>query len=320
MNKNSYFCILLLLILLSLPSIGQSSFSMMEYYPLPEGGTWNYRNTGDNELITARVVGTDVVNGTTVIRQDDGVGNTFSLTNDINGLRLHQFRTDFPSARIVFSPPIPMANAQANVGENLTSVGTADFIIPRAGSFPFKYTSTARIVAQEPVSVPFGEFNTIRLEFTFGLTGSINGTQIIDDSVTSIFSLAPGIGAVLDNEGELGKLELINTNTCDASYSQNTKTLRLPVVNVDTATHSATLRLVALDQDNIEFLLETAELTACKSDHTVVFDANTGKLLIPRVDIYNFGAKSGSVVNAEMVLVEGSNPFLFTLTVTEDAN
>ena len=86
------------------------------------------------------------------------------------------------------------------------------------------------------------------------------------------------------------------------------------------ATHSATLRLVALDQGNIGFLLETAELTACTSDHAVAFDASTGKLLIPRVDIYNFGAKSDTVVNAEMVLIEGSNPFLFTLTETEDAN
>ncbi len=319
MNKNYYSNILVLILLLSLPSVGQSDFSMMEYYPLPEGGAWSYRHTSENELFTARIAGTDVVNGTTVIRQNDGVGNIFSLTNDTNGLRLHQIETDFPSGRVVFNPPIPWANAQANIGENLTSTGTADFIVPRAGSFPLKYTSAAKIAVQEFVNVPFGEFNTLRLEFTFGLTGTVNGTQF-DNSVTSIVSLAAGIGIVLDNEGELGKLELIDTNTCNASYSQSTKILRLPVVNVGATVHSATLRLVSLDQGNIGFLLDAAELTTCTSDHAVTFNANTGKLMIPQVDIYSFGAISDSVVNAEMMLIEGSNPFLFTLTVTADAN
>lgn len=319
MNKSNYSRMLLFIVLLSLPSIGQSDFSMMEYYPLPEGGTWSYWNTGENKQITARVVGTDVVNGIAVIEQDDGAGNTLSLTNDANGLRLHQIRTDLFSARVVFNPPIPMANAQANLGENLTSTGTADFNIPRAGSFPFTYTSTAKIATQESINVPFGEFNTIRLELNYRMTGTANGTQV-DDTVTSILSLTPGIGIVLDNEGVLGNLELIDTNTCDASYSQNTRTLRLPVVNVGTATHSATLRLNTSDQGSVGFLLETAELTTCTSDHAVVFDANTSKLQIPKVDIYNFDAKSGSVFNAEMVLVEGSNPFLFTLTEPEDAN
>ncbi len=319
MNRNYYLRILLLIVLLSLPSIGQSGFSMMEYYPLPEGGTWSYRNTGDNELTTASVAGTDVVNGTTVIRQDDGVGNIFSFTNDTNGLRLHQIETDFPSSRVVFDPPAPWANAQANIGENLTSTGTANFIIPGAGSFPLKYTSAARIVVKELVNVPFGAFNTIRLEFTFGITGTINGTQF-DDSVTSIVSLAPGIGIVLDNEGELGALELIDTNICNAGYSQSMKVLRLPVVTVGTTAYSATLRLVDLDQGNVGFSLETTELTACTSDHTATFDPNVGKLSIPRVDIFNNGVKSAASVSAEMTLVEGSSPLLFIITTVENTD
>jgi hypothetical protein len=61
------------------------------------------------------------------------------------------------------------------------------------------------------VTVPYGTFDSIRLEFTFSLTGVVNGTTV-NETATSIFWLAPQIGIVRDDEEQFGVLELLSTN------------------------------------------------------------------------------------------------------------
>jgi len=318
MNKNYLIQTIFLPCLLSISLVCKADIPMLEYFPLPEGGGWNYLSSEDGEIITAKILGTDIVNGTTVIQLDNGPQGILSFTNDANGLRLHQIETDLFSGRVTFSPPIPLANAQASIGDNLRSSGTSEMTVPRAGSFSLAYTSTSKIATQEFVNVPFGNLNTIRLEFTFGLSGTINGISI-NDSVTSTLSLSPGVGVVLDNEGGV-LLRLTDTDACNASYSVNTQLLRLPIIVAGPTAYSATLKLTPLLQGKIGFVLETAVLTACTSGPTATFNAAAGTLIIPRLDIYNNSFKSGQPIRAEMKLVEGSNPITFSLIVTQDAN
>ena len=154
-------------------------FSTPDYFPLPAGGTWTYRLTPGNETVSTRVVGNRSVNGANTTLLDDGTGNLQANTNDANGLRLHLIEVDAPSATVTFSPPIRWANAVANIGDRLESNRNASFRVPGAGTFPLNYSSTSRILAEERITVLYGTFQTVRVVFSFRLTGMINGDTAI---------------------------------------------------------------------------------------------------------------------------------------------
>lgn len=100
----------------------------------------------------------------------------------------------------------------------------------------------------------------------------------------------------------------------DASYSYNTQNLTLPVVIVGNQKFRAALKHVPWDNSpiGIGFLLGAAELTTANSDTAVTFAPETGQVILPFVDLIQNGVSLGPV-NAEMELVPGTNPLLFSL-------
>ena len=207
-----------------------SAFPSADYFPLPDGAYWNYIDDDSFPYSTWVVSGTVTINGVPTKELADSNGDDFYFSNDANGIRLHRLGVPIASSTATFRPPIPMANATANIGDRLNSSGIADFWIPGVGTFPLNYTSTATIVAAERITVPAGTFDTIRHTLTFRLFGSIRGNPI-DETATSTLWLAPRIGVVKDYEVDLGTLRLVETNVVS----------KLPSVSIDYPTEGATL-------------------------------------------------------------------------------
>ena len=184
-----------------------SAFPVVDYLPLPDGATWVYNNGFSADVVS----GETTINGvpTKELLGDDGNSEFFS--NDSNGIRIHRIGLSLFSANTTFQPPIPLANAQANVGDRIISSGIAEFSVPGAGTFVLSYSSTATIAAAERITVPYGVFDTIRLAWTYTLVGNVQGTPI-NETGTSTLWLAPGIGIAKDDEQQLGVLELVSTN------------------------------------------------------------------------------------------------------------
>jgi cytochrome c5 len=92
-------------------------------------------------------------------------------------------------------------------------------------------------------------------------------------------------------------------------------TLKLPVVNVGSQKFNATLRLTPLTSSptGVGFVLENAALTTESSDTAATYDAASGKVLIPSVDVVQNGAVQDQVTNVELTLVPGSDPMTFNL-------
>ena len=186
------------------------AFPTVDYFPLPEGASWSYTRIPGNETIVSQVTGPNWVNGVWTTQFDGGTGDLFSYTNDAQGLRVHEIETGFPAARVEFTPPIRLANAEAFVGDNIQVNGTATFIIPGAGSNPISYTSTARLLSQQSTTVPYGTFTTVRLQWTLTMSGTIQGQQVNETTTANLY-IAEGIGIVRDDQGA-SRLDLFDTN------------------------------------------------------------------------------------------------------------
>ncbi|MEQ1637367.1 MAG: hypothetical protein ABL903_11795 [Methylococcales bacterium] len=99
-----------------------------------------------------------------------------------------------------------------------------------------------------------------------------------------------------------------------ATFEFDTKKLTLPVVNVGNAKFQATLKLTSLSDSptGFGFVLDKADLTTASSETAATFNASSGQVLLPKVNLMN--KESIQVqVSAEMALVPGSDPLLFSL-------
>ncbi|WAK03830.1 PQQ-dependent sugar dehydrogenase [Methylobacter sp. YRD-M1] len=104
------------------------------------------------------------------------------------------------------------------------------------------------------------------------------------------------------------------TITTNAHYSFDTSRLTLPAVKVGEQKFYAALKLIQLETSptGLGFQLENAELVTVSSDTAATFDPETGHVILPYV-ILEQNDTTQSIVRAEMELVKGSDPLLFTL-------
>lgn len=207
-----------------------SAFPTADYFPLPDGASWNYIDSDSFPYSAWVVSGTVNINGVPTKELADSEDNSFYYTNDANGLRLHRLGIPFASSTVTFKPPIRMVNAAANIGDRLQSSGTADLLVPGAGTFEINYTATSTIAAAERITVPAGTFDTIRHTLTFRLFGTINNVPL-DETSTGTLWIASGVGIVKDDEAEFGILRLIDTNVAS----------KLPAVSINFPAESAIL-------------------------------------------------------------------------------
>lgn len=188
-----------------------------DYFPLKPGTIWQYQVVGqEGSIVTRKVLVKKVtVNGveTSVVKYIDGKLRTY-FSNGPEGIFLH--REYMPGVSgynidVTFDPPMKFGNQTFEIGDSITSDGTA--VTRAAGhTFYFGYTAVTSVEGTEAVSVPAGDFETIRV--TMELTLSSGGFG--DFTITSIQNFAEGIGIVkevsTDTDGFETTEELVYTN------------------------------------------------------------------------------------------------------------
>lgn len=150
------------------------------HFPTFPGNTWDYSGqsagaSGEATLTFLPFQGN--VNGTAtwILRGTGGPGvetGEEHFTNDESGIRLH--RSDFFDVAVEFVPPVLAAPADGRIGESFVTQG--QFVIQGIGSLP--YTATATVVGRQQIQAPAGVFDTIRVDLTLQVSGSIQGVPI----------------------------------------------------------------------------------------------------------------------------------------------
>ena len=157
----------------SLASIAAAAELAVDYFPLHSGNSWIYsENRSTNNTLT--VLGGAVnVNGIATKQIRDSYGEISYYTNDTHGLRLH--KESDAEGFVTYDPPIKYAHSQLNVGDVISSSGTASLYLPDYGiySFSVNYTATARVRAIENVTVPLGTFQAVKVVVYVRITGSV---------------------------------------------------------------------------------------------------------------------------------------------------
>ena len=193
------------------------TFKSEEYFPLSSGQEWTYNENGA-AMITRRVLeGTFLVNGvSTRIFQsiEDPSGEVFDsyFTNDGNELRLHREAgiVDGINVDITLSPAVTLLENHFSVGQEVVSQGTATMAITGRGTFPLSYTFTSKVLSIEPVTVPLGTFDTVKIEDSLTLTGNVSGQPVTIAGVDTTW-LSRFVGVVKEKaevEGETTTREL----------------------------------------------------------------------------------------------------------------
>jgi hypothetical protein len=190
-----------------------------DYFPLPDGALWSYSGPmGD--FSSWVVAGEFDVDGTLTKRIDDSDGGSEFYTNNENGIFLHRVDVNDIvdgieiSAEVRLDPPIPLANAVANLGESLISSGLAYYDLGNDGIWPISYESTATIHSVQETQAPYGTFDTIYMTVSLTLSGTILWQDVYSSETEHLY-LAPGIGPVRIGNPSTGEFELVSSNIED---------------------------------------------------------------------------------------------------------
>ena len=190
---------------LGLAAPASATFVMTEYQPLGVGFRWTYDDGSVSTVTGQAFVGTQL---TFVLRES--TGDSVNLTNDAAGFRLHALFTPaglgLPASFTTFTPPFVLANAVVDAGQTINSSGSIALAIEGFGTFPLSYTGSAHVVGLEPVSVPYGDFDALRIDSSFRIFGDILGTPF-DDTALGFDWYARGVGPVF--QGERGLVSFV---------------------------------------------------------------------------------------------------------------
>lgn len=188
-----------------------AGFSSVDYFPLLSGDQWVNQVEGNPGVTSTTTVlpGTVPVNGVaTKAREEQGpYGRSVDyMTNDADGIRLH--KVDVNGDTITFSPPIRLGDASATLGQEIVSGGVASLYLPGYGSYVLAYTSAAEGVGVVTVAAPVGTYTTIRLDWTFTVTGTVQGQPFSNTESASLY-MARYIGPIRQVIGGTGSAETI---------------------------------------------------------------------------------------------------------------
>ncbi len=194
-----------------------------DLFPLQSGNEWTYLENGVSTLTQQVLDDFEVVNGisTFVIVDLDGEfpGSTLNLTNDSNGLRLHQVflpgPEDPPDTTLIFIPPLIMLHAAVDAGNMIISDGTVNLTVEGSGTFGLSYTTVASVVGSEQVTVPLGTFDAVRVDSTLRIFGNLMG-QPFDESSSGTDWYGFEVGPV-KSTSEANISELVHTNVPEPS-------------------------------------------------------------------------------------------------------
>ena len=225
-----------------------------EYLPLVSGTVWQFLVDGQHE-VTREVFGKKTnVNGisTSVVKYiDENIKEYY--TADSNGVLLHrQYQPNvyvqgvgWVNIDVTFDPPINFSGTV--VGGTFRSQGAARTKVSSRGTYDFGYTADTTIEATENISVPAGNFDTIRVRGSITLLSPYGSY-----TTSSTRYLAAGIGIVknvsTDTQGTTSTAELVYTNagiydlaitgitppkkvTLSSSIPSKTSTLKLKIQN-----------------------------------------------------------------------------------------
>jgi len=167
--------------LLAGAGISGAAVNMTGYLPLATGNSWTYQVQGFSMTITNTVLsGTLNINGvdTKIVQSSQGIREYF--TNDGNGIRKHRnfypAGLPFPEAvTMTFVPPFSYANAQWDIGNQVSTTGRVDVFVEGYGQVALNFQGTSTFEGLETVSVPAGTFPAIRLRAIAQTWGTIEG-------------------------------------------------------------------------------------------------------------------------------------------------
>ncbi len=196
-----YFLIPVFIFISFYQASAYSAGSTYYYFPLNPNLKWTYG------MESFYVDSVPVIIGgvrTRVIRDHLGGGEYYS--NDGDGLRLHRIDEDFYGTQdLIFQPPIVVAGTQLVPGQSRISTGQVTIKIAGVGNFNFDYTANSTVIGSEVISTPAGQYDTNKIDFSFTISGIVNGASISETAVEAIW-LAKDIGPVkwevndLDNQ------------------------------------------------------------------------------------------------------------------------
>jgi len=190
----------------------------LDDFPIVAETTWKYLIDGQNE-VTRKILKKKVnLNGvdTSVMHYVDEKFKIY-FTNDSKGILVHrQFQPNVAvQGRLInidatFIPPFHYAGPTLGIGGSIHSQGVAR--TKAAGRvFDFSYTADTTIEGMENITVPAGNFNTIKVKVTITLTSGYGNSTI-----SSILHFAENIGIVkdvsVDTENLTSTAELVYTN------------------------------------------------------------------------------------------------------------
>lgn len=179
MARLSVFCFIFygLSLTISFPLYCQDQITVAEFLPLQTGNKWTYRENSLANLTVTVLPGTTIINGTAtrVLSNSDGTASYY--TNDSNGIRLHRETTD-ENESITLNPPWQMVGPIAAIGQTFSGSGLATVVSPVNGTMYLNYTGSITVSNLERISVPAGSFDSVRLNGTLTLSGTVNGQFI----------------------------------------------------------------------------------------------------------------------------------------------
>ena len=195
------------------------ALSLTEYLPLIAGTIWTYLADG-GETLERQVKKKALVNGvgTSIVDYVDERTKEY-YTNDSNGILLHrQYQPHvyvdnigWVNIDVTFEPPIKFASSVAGNGDYFRSEGIARTKVSSVGRAELSYGADTIIEAMENITVPAGNFDSLRIRTAITLYSPYGNSTI---SRTS--NLAEGIGIVKDvlddTQGVTSTAELVSTN------------------------------------------------------------------------------------------------------------
>ncbi|MDF1819885.1 MAG: FG-GAP-like repeat-containing protein [Immundisolibacteraceae bacterium] len=181
-----------------------------DYFPLIDGATWSYV-IGGQQVILKVISGGPSVNGRATRRiRDVASGDTIYYSVTAGGLFLHREDVPDPSSgtidRVIYNPPLKLLNGSPQVGDQLSSQGTAFFTFPGVGSGSLNYSFVSELLDGTQVTIGgAGNENEVfayPVRQTLNVSGTLLGQQFNETAVFTQF-LAAGLGVVrmVDDDG-----------------------------------------------------------------------------------------------------------------------
>lgn len=217
------------------------TIEVTDYFPLESGITWTYLENDLNTVIRTVLPENEIVNEneTKVIKQTGGefTGAKVNYSSDIDGIYEHKEYSEnvfiegvgFQDITVLLTPPCKIANAIINIGDIVNSSGTVEYTFSSLGTYLLNYDSTVKFAKFEKVTVPFGTFQSIKMQNSLTISGFIYN-QYFTVTATNTFWLGKYVGIVkstavsegIQQTNELTDINFVPFLSADFSTDQQT--------------------------------------------------------------------------------------------------